>query len=153
MAADDTLRTGAGNGIPTGEIPTDEDRYWLGAMRLVVVESMRSAQVAAIGVLIASLVGWVIAAAALVLGYVPKAPLALVMWLLPLGWWTIAMAWALRVFSLRRYRYFANSPDSAHKAVMRISRRKADQLFWGIACWVAGVVAFSVAITYQLLNT
>jgi hypothetical protein len=153
MVTDETLRTGgAVNGVRPGSIPTEDDLYWVGAMREVFVDSMRAGQYAALAVLACALAGWVLVAAAMIFRGAPSTMVGLIVWLLPPFWWSGSIAWALRVFSLRRYRYFANSPDSARKAIVRIARRKADQLFWAIACWVAGVVAFVCALLHDVLS-
>jgi hypothetical protein len=147
MVTGDTLRIGGeSSGIRPGSVPTDDDLYWIGAMREVFAGSMRTGQQAALAVLGCALAGWMLVAASMVFGKRPATPIGLVVWLLPIVWWTGSITWALRVFSLRRYRYFSNSPDSARKAIVRIAHRQADQLFWAIACWVAGVLAFICAV-------
>jgi hypothetical protein len=153
MVNDEALRSGSpGDNVKPGAIPTDDDLYWVGAMRKIVVGSLRDGHHAALAVLVCALAGWVLVAAALVFRGLPETAIGVVVWLLPLFWWTGAIAWALRVFSLRRYRYFANSPDSSQNAVARITRRKSDQLFWAIACWVAGVIALACALLSERLG-
>jgi len=143
MVTGEPLHIGsAPNGVKPGFVPTDDDLYWVGAMREVFAGSMRAGQQAALAILLCALAGWLLIAAALTFGYGPSDAIGVIVWLLPVMWWTGSIIWALRVFSLRRYRYFSNSPDSAQKAIVRIARRQADQLFWAIACWAAGVLAF-----------
>lgn len=151
MVTGEQLRIGGDpNGLKPGLVPTDDDLYWVGAMREVFAGSMRTGQQAALGVLVCSLACWMLVAAALIFGYGPAHATGVIVWLLPVMWWTGSIVWALRVFSLRRYRYFSNSPDSSQKAIVRIARRQADQLFWAIACWAAGVLAFVCALLSEV---
>ena len=153
MVTGESLRIGGDlNGLKPGFVPTDDDLYWIGAMREVFAGAMRTGQQAAMAVLICALGGWLLVAASLTFGDKPVSTIGMIVWLLPIAWWTGSIAWALRVFSLRRYRYFSNSPDSARKAIVRIARRQADQLFWAIACWVAGVMAFVCALLRDLIG-
>jgi hypothetical protein len=153
MATGEPLRIGGDlNGVKPGYVPTDDDLYWVGAMREVFTGSMRTGQQAALLVLICSLAGWLLIAASMTFGARPATLVGLIVWLLPVFWWTGSITWALRVFSLRRYRYFSNSPDSSRKAIVRIARRQSDQLFWAIACWIAGVVSFICALLRDLIG-
>jgi hypothetical protein len=152
MVDDEVLRTGAVNGVKPGLIPAEDDLYWMGAMREVFVGSMQAGQRAALAVLACALVGWTVVVAALAFRGAPSTVVGVVVWLLPLFWWTGSITWALRVYSLRRYRYFANSPDSSRNAIVRIARRQADQLFWAIACWVAGVIALACALLREAVG-
>jgi hypothetical protein len=150
------------NSIPPGELsgpkagsmPTDDDLFWPEAMREVQAGMMRSAQTAAAWVIAWALVGWTVVVVGLITGAVgrmPPAAISLILWLLPLVWWSLAAIWALRVFSVRRYRYFANSPDSAHKAIMRIGRKKTEHLYWAGGLWAAGVLSLLCAVVYEVL--
>ena len=153
MVTGEPLRIGGDpNGHKHGFVPTGDDLYWVGAMREVFSGSMRTGQQAALAVLVCALAGWLLIAAAMTFGNRPTNAIGMIVWLLPVLWWTGSITWALRVFSLRRYRYFSNSPDSAQKAIGRIARRQADQLFWAIACWVAGVFAFVCALLRDLIG-
>lgn len=153
MVTGEQLHIGSGpNGLKPGFAPTDDDLYWVGAMREVFTGSMRTGQQAALAVLVCALAGWLLVAAAIVFSDFPTDTIGAIVWLLPIVWWTGAIIWALRVFSLRRYRYFSNSPDSAQKAIVRIARRQADQLFWAIACWAAGVLAFICALLREVIG-
>ena len=153
MVTGDSLRIGGDhNGLKAGHVPTDDDLYWIGAMREVFTGAMRTGQQAALAVLVCALAGWLLVAASLTYGHKPSTVVGMIVWLLPLVWWTGSIVWALRVFSLRRYRYFSNSPDSARKAIVRIGRRQGDQLFWAIACWVAGVIALVCALLRDLIG-
>jgi hypothetical protein len=71
---------------------------------------------------------------------------------MPLLLWAAAFLWSVRVFGIRRYRYFANSPDSARQAIVRIGRRKADQLFWAAGFWAAGILTVVVAWLHDAAN-
>jgi ABC-type spermidine/putrescine transport system permease subunit I len=76
-----------------------------------------------------------------------------VIWLMPLFWWSMAAVWGIRVFTVRRYRYFSNSPDSTRKAIERIGRRKAEHLYWAVGFWAAGVLTTLCALIYTLNGT
>ena len=153
MVGGESLKVnGPADGTRPGFVPTDDDLYWIGAMRDVLVGSMRAGQTAALAILGCALAGWVLVVWAIAFHHEVMTPVRLTLWLLPLMWWSGAVLWALRVFSIRRYRYFSNSPDSARKAVVRIARRKSDQLFWAIAFWAAGVLALVCAIVYDAVG-
>jgi hypothetical protein len=147
---------GSGENLETrqGAIPTEDDLFWPAAMRDIQIGLVRSSQTAAVGVLIAALIGWATVVVGLVAGMVAHTePVAvcLTMWLLPLAFWSLAVIWTLRVFSVRRYRYFANSPDSTQKAVERIGRKKMEHLYWAVGFWVAGVLSLICALIYEVL--
>ena len=150
MTTDAPLHIKGKNNVQPGQVPTDDDLYWVGAMRLVFVDSLRTTHVSAIAVFAASLLGWGITACVLAFGNASYDAGSLVVWLLPVLIWSAAIVWSLRVLTMRRYRFFANSPDSSRQAIMRIARRKSHQLFWAVVLWCAGVVAFAAALTYQL---
>ncbi len=129
-----------------GQIPGDDDLFWPQAMRRVKLGMLGDAQWAATAVLVLDLIGWTLVAAALLFASAGN-----VSWfVLPLVFWTASMMWALRVFTVRRYRYFANSPDSTQQAVARIARKKIQHLYWAIALWAAGAVALIMALVYEL---
>lgn len=129
-----------------GEIPTDEDLFWPQAMRQVQLGMLASAHTAAGGLLALSLVAWALVVAALLYGAVGE---ELVLWLVPLGLWSLSAIGALRVFIVRRYRYFANSPDSTRQAVARIARKKIQQLYAAIALWAFGVLFLLLALLLE----
>lgn len=124
-----------------GQIPTEDDLFWPQAMRQIQLGMMQSAERAATGVVALSLFSWLLVSAALIFG-----ALAGDMWLLSLLFWTFSAVVALRVFIVRRYRYFANSPDSTQQAVMRIARKKIQHLCWSIGLWVFGVLFLVLAL-------
>jgi hypothetical protein len=106
-------------------------------------------------VIITALAGWILVAAALAFDAAPglwKSGTGAVVWMIPLIAWSGAIFWSLRVFSVRRYRYFSNSPDSARQAIVRIARRKNRALHWAVGCWVGGVVMFLCALVYGYLG-
>ena len=141
-------------GPRAGSMPTDDDLFWPEAMREVQAGVMRSSQTAAAWVIAWSLVGWTVVAVGLITGTIGRTPpvaISLTLWLLPPVWWSLAAIWALRVFSVRRYRYFANSPDSAHKAILRIGRKKTRHLYWAGGLWAAGVLSLLGAVVYEVL--
>lgn len=143
------------NHVKPGFVPTDDDLYWVGTMRTVIVDTIRSAHTAALMIVVASLAGWVIVAAALAFDAAPgiwQSNAGFLLWILPVIAWSGSIVSALRVFSVRRYRYFANSPDSARQAIVRIAHRKNRELHWAIGFWVAGVVMFLIALLYGFLG-
>ena len=145
-----------GNHVKPGFVPTDDDLYWIGTMRSVIVDTIRTGHTAALMVVITSLAGWILVAAALAFDAAPglwKSGTGAVVWMIPLIAWSGSIFFALRVFSVRRYSYFSNSPDSARQAIVRIARRKNRALHWAIGCWVAGVVTFLIAILYGFLGS
>jgi hypothetical protein len=152
MTTGDLLtKASTGNHAKPGFVPTDDDLYWISTMRAVVVDTMRAGHTAALMVVIAALVGWVLVAGALAFDAAPglwNSSTGVIIWILPLAAWTSAMFFALRVFSIRRYRYFSNSPDSARQAIVRIARRKNRALHWALAFWLGGVVLFLLALLF-----
>lgn len=133
------------SGVRPGLIPTEDDLFWVGAMREVLAGATRSSQWAAISVSAASLLG--VLTVILVAALRPAESVAArLIWIVPMIFWAVAFFWSVRVFSVRRYRYFANSPDSAREAVMRIARRKSAQLLRALVFWAAGLIAVIVAI-------
>jgi len=131
-----------------GQTPTDDDLFWPQAMRHVQLGMMQSAHWAATGLLVLNLVAWSLVAAALLFGAVGDDTVGVdvVFWLVPMLLWTLSAIGALRVFTVRRYRYFANSPDSTQQAVTRIARRKIQHLYWSIGLWAFGVLLLIVAL-------
>ncbi|MBD3298149.1 MAG: hypothetical protein GF341_05795 [candidate division Zixibacteria bacterium] len=151
MTNDEPLHIKGKTDVQIGQVPTDDDLYWVGAMRTVFVDSMRSTHTSAIAILCASLLGWGLVAAMLLFGGHRAANYGLLVWIVPLFIWSVSIVWSLRVLSTRRYRYFSNSPDSAHQAIVRIARRKFRHLYTAVVVWAAGVVAFVLAFAYQLM--
>lgn len=131
-----------------GSLPTDDDLFWLAAMRQVQMQSITASHWAAAGVLAASLAGWFVVTIGLVYAAIHgTAQAASVKFMIvPLVLWSLSIVLSLRVFSLRRYRYFANSPDSAQQAITRIARKKSRHLHWAIGLWAAGAVVLIVAL-------
>ncbi len=127
----------------TGQIPSEDDLFWPEAMRQVQLGMLQSAHWAATGVLVLSFVSWSLVTGALLFGDVGE---HLVFWLIPMIAWTLSAIGALRVFTVRRYRYFANSPDSTQQAVARIARKKIQQLYWSIGLWAFGVLFLILAL-------
>ena len=120
-------------------------------MRTVIVDTMRTGHTAALMVLVTALAGWILVAAALAFDAAPglwQSSVGFLIWMLPLISWSGAIFLALRVFSVRRYRYFSNSPDSARQAIVRIARRKNRALHWAIGFWLAGAVLFLCALIF-----
>lgn len=126
-----------------GQIPTDEDLFWPDAMRQVQLGMLQSAHWAATCLLALILVSWAVVCAALLFGEVGE---EFVFWVIPMILWTLAAIGALRVFTVRRYRYFANSPDSTQQAVTRIARKKLQQLYWSTGLWAFGVLFLVLAL-------
>jgi hypothetical protein len=151
MTTDEPLHISGKNAVQTGQVPTTDDLYWIGAMRTVFIESMRTTHASAVVIIAASLVGWGAIVVAILFGNGPLRTTGSLVWLLPLAIWTATIVWALRVLSIRRYRYFTNSPDSSHQAIVRIARRKYRHLYGAVVLWIAGVVAFALTFAYQLL--
>jgi len=133
------------NDTRPGFPPTREDQFWVGAMRQVVVDSMSGIHHAAMIVTLLSGIG--------LLGY-----LVWLLWLLtsertahsaikslcillPAVLWLASVLFGTMALLIRRYRYFANSPDSSRLAFRRINRRKASYLNRALVCWTAGVLA------------
>jgi len=64
--------------------------------------------------------------------------------LLPAILWAVAVFYGALILLGRRYRYFANSPDSSRLAFRRINRKKAQHLNRAFAFWLTGVVVVLV---------
>ena len=126
-----------------GQTPTEDDLFWPEAMRQVQLGMLHSTHWAATGVLALSLVSWTLVTGALIFG---EAGEEIVLWLVPIILWTLSAIGSLRVFTARRYRYFANSPDSTRQAVTRIARKKIQQLYLAIALWAFGVLFMILAL-------
>ena len=144
------------NGVRPGIVPSEEDLYWPAAMREVQTGLLRSVQIAAALIIAWALVGWTVVLTGLIMrvgAFAALNGLGIAMWLLPLVWWSLSGIWALRVYTVRRYRYFSNSPDSTRKAIERIGRRKAEHLYWAAGFWAAGVLATLCALVYSLSGT
>lgn len=131
-----------------GFLPSDDDLFWLAAMRQVQMQAILATHWAAVGVLAASLAGWFVVTIGLVYAAIhgPAQAASFEFMIVPLILWSASIAMALRVFSLRRYRYFANSPDSAQQAITRIARKKSRHLHWAVGLWVAGALVLIVAL-------
>ena len=150
--ATDALSGADRNGLRPGTVPTEDELFWPAAMRKVQTGLVTSTQSAAKALLSWALVGWTVVVVALISGVVGRTDsdsIGLVIWLLPLGWWTLTAVWALRVFTIRRYRYFSNSPDSAHKAIERLTRKKTEHMYWATGLWAAGMISLICAIIYE----
>ena len=141
MSADLDIRSGR-----NGQIPTDEDLFWPEAMRQVQLGMLQSAHWAATCLLALVLVSWALVCAVLLFDDVDE---YLVFWMIPLILWTLSAVGALRVFTVRRYRYFANSPDSTQQAITRIARKKLQQLYWSIGLWAFGVLFLVLALLLE----
>jgi hypothetical protein len=130
--------------------PTREDLFWVDAMRRVLFDSMagmhRAATIVTIfaGAGLFGYLGWLVSpwAAAVRGGYALR-----LIALVPAILWAVAAYFGLLTFLVRRYRFFANSPDSSRLAFRRIARKKAQHLFRAYVFWFAGVVA-SMAIWF-----
>ncbi len=157
MTTGDLLtKASGGNHAKPGFVPTDDDLYWIGTMRTVVVDTIRTGHTAAMLVIIAALAGWILVATALAFDAAPgiwKSSTVVLIWMIPLVAWSVAIFYALRVFSVRRYRYFSNSPDSARQAIVRIARRKNRALHWAIGFWAGGVMMFLIALLYGFMGS
>ncbi|GAB4327947.1 MAG: hypothetical protein Kow0074_23580 [Candidatus Zixiibacteriota bacterium] len=147
---DEALHIAGSNNVQHGQIPSDDDLYWVGAMRQVLVDSLSAMHVGALAVFTAALAGWIIIMLALIFSDPARDLPSLVVGVVPMLAWSLSALWSLRVLSVRRYRYFANSPDSARQAIVRIARRKKRHLTGAIVFWCAGIVAFLVTLAYQL---
>ncbi len=126
-----------------GQIPSEDDLFWPEAMRQIQLGMMQSAHWAATGLLALNLVAWTLVVGALLFGDIGE---DLIFWLIPVFLWTLSSVGALRVYTVRRYRYFANSPDSTQQAVTRIARRKIQHLYWSIGLWAFGVLFLILAL-------
>ncbi len=133
-------------GTRHGQSPTEDDLFWPEAMRQVQLGMLQGAHWAAFGVLAISLVSWTLVTGALIFG---EAGEEIVFWIIPIVLWTLSTIGALRVFSARRYRYFANSPDSTRQAVTRIARKKIQHLYWSIGLWAIGVLFMILALLLE----
>lgn len=129
-----------------GHTPTEDDLFWPEAMRQVQLGMLHSAHWAATGVLALSLVSWTLVAGAVIFG---EAGEQVVFWIIPIILWTLSAIGALRVFTARKYRYFANSPDSTQQAVTRIARKKIQQLYWSMGLWAFGVLFMILAMILE----
>ena len=129
-----------------GQMPTEDDLFWPEAMRQVQYGMIQSAHWAAAGVLALSLVSWALVTGAIIFG---EAGEDVIFWIVPIVLFTLSAIGALRVFTARRYRYFANSPDSTRQAVTRIARKKIQQLYWSIGLWSFGVLFLIVALLLE----
>lgn len=147
---DEPLHMAGSNNVQHGQVPTDDDLYWVGAMRQVFVDSLRAMHLSALAVFTAALAGWIIILLALIYADAVNDAPSLLIGVLPLLAWSLSAVWSLRVLSIRRYRYFANSPDSTRQAIMRIARRKKRQLTEAIVFWCIGIVAFMAALAYHM---
>jgi hypothetical protein len=126
-----------------GQTPTEDDLFWPEAMRQVQLGMLQSTHWAAAGVLALSLVSWTLVTGAVIFG---EAGEEIVFWIIPIILWTLSAIGALRVFTARRYRYFANSPDSTRQAVTRIARKKIQQLYLATGLWAIGVLFMVLAL-------
>lgn len=148
----ETLRpNGTPDHIRPGLVPTDDDLFWVSAMREVIAGATRSSQWAALAIATASVFGLTALLLARMLAG-PPGILTQILWIVPLVLWSGSLVWSARVFGIRRYRYFANSPDSSRQAIIRIARRKADQLYWATGFWVAGMITAVIALLHDAVS-
>ncbi|MFC1475689.1 hypothetical protein ACFLQW_01650 [Candidatus Zixiibacteriota bacterium] len=132
------------NDARPGYPPTREDLFWVETMRQLLVDSMSGIHRAATiittisGVGLLTYLGWLFSpwvttpAQGLIGRIIILAPAIL---------WAVAVFYGMLVFLMRRYRYFANSPDSSRLAFQRINRKKASYLFRAFTLWAIGVLA------------
>jgi hypothetical protein len=135
-----------------GYPPTREDLFWVDAMRRVLFDSMsgmhRAATIVTVlaGAGLLGYLGWLLSPWALRPEYGYGLRLAV---LVPLVLWAAAVYCGSMVFLVRRYRFFANSPDSSRLAFRRITRKKSTHLTRAYIFWLAGIVAtMAVALFY-----
>jgi len=140
--------------VRPGFPPTREDLFWLEAMRRVLFDSLAGMERAAAmltalsGVGLLGYLGWLLSpwSALRLAGAVNRA-----IALLPAVLWAAAIFFGAMVFLVRRYRFFANSPDSSRLAFRRITRKKGKYLYRALAFWFAGVLAvLVVSILYAM---
>lgn len=137
------------NDARPGFPPTREDVFWVEAMRQLLVDSMSGLHRAAAiitalsGLGLLAYLGWLLAPwnAAISRGMTAR-----LIPLVPAVLWAVAIYYGISVFLMRRYRYFANSPDSSRLAFQRLNRRKARYLFRAFAFWAAGVAMVLVIV-------
>jgi hypothetical protein len=148
----ETLRpNGSPDHVRPGLVPTEDDHFWVAAMRDVIAGATRSSQWAALAIGAASLFGLTaLLATRILVG--PPGILTQVLWIVPLLLWSASLVWSARVFGIRRYRFFANSPDSSRQAIIRIARRKADQLYWATGFWAAGMLTAVIALIHDAVS-
>ncbi len=138
-----------GNDDRPGYPPTREDLFWVGAMRQVVVDSMSGVHHAALVLTVlagSGVLGYLVWLLWLVSVRPHPGPARLVFVSLPVVLWSAAVFFGVLALLIRRYRYFANSPDSSRRAFQRINRRKARYLIRAFICWFAGVVVILAAV-------
>jgi hypothetical protein len=96
---------------------TQEEEFWMGKMRDVAADSIKSVKDA--GKQIAGMITVLQGVYAAVLAFsgikeIPKANLiAGAFYISPIFLWLVSLFFALRIFKTEKYRYFENSPDSA----------------------------------------
>ena len=132
-----------------GYPPTREDMFWVDAMRRVLFDSMSGMHNAAViitslsGIGLLGYLGWLLSP----WGAVGESELfRRLIVLLPAVLWAVAGFYGSLVFLVRKYRYFANSPDSARLAFRRISRKKAKYLYRAFVFWFAGILAVMIVV-------
>ena len=140
------------NDARPGFPPTREDLFWVETMRRLVVDSMSGLHRAAVlmtvlsgGGLLAYL-GWLLSPWVTVTA---RGSVGRILLLAPAILWALAVLYGAAVLLLRRYRYFANSPDSSRLAFQRINRRKEAFLFRAFVLWAAGVAAVLVVAIFR----
>ncbi len=135
--------------IRQGFPPTREDLFWVETMRQVYTDSMTRAHHVAtlmlilagagtLGILFWSLISGAVARSRTTWQWIPI--------IVPCVLWGVSSVYGLRTFLIRRYRYFANSPDSSRLAFKRIVRRKIRNAVWSFVFWLAGVGALLIAM-------
>ncbi len=148
MAASVPNNSAARPGFP----PTREDVFWVDTMRQVLFDSMTGMQKAAMlicwlgGVGLLGYLAWLLSPWCAIHsdGYSMR-----LLVLSPVVFWTLAVFHGALVFLVRRYRYFANSPDSSRLAFRRINRRKRRYLYRAFALWFLGVLAVLTVAAFR----
>ena len=139
------------NDARPGFPPTREDLFWVEAMRQLLIDSMsgihRAAAIITIlaGVGLLAYLGWLLSpwVATRAQGVTGR-----IVILAPAVLWVVAVFYGMLVFLMRRYRYFANSPDSSRLAFQRINRKKASYLFRAFTFWAVGVLAVLAVVVF-----
>jgi len=134
-----------------GYPPTREDLFWVDAMRRILFDSMsgmhRAATIIAVlaGAGLLGYLGWLLSPW---MNIVRSSYTHRLVALLPAILWAVALYYGSSVFLVRRYRFFANSPDSSRLAFRRLVRTKARHLFRAFVFWFAGVAALIVFMLF-----
>lgn len=111
---------------------TQEEEFWMGKMRDVAADSIKSVEDA--GKQIAGMITVLQGVYAAVLAFsgikeIPKANLiAAIFYISPIFLWLISLFFALRIFKTEKYRYYENSPDSSKETFRQIVDHKQKNL-------------------------